>query len=852
MPVNDTRIYDGNEWVSFKGANGSSGTNGYSVLSGAGAPTSQGVNGDFYIDTTAFIIYGPKTAGVWGVGVSLIGPAGSPGSPGSPGADGSPDTAAQVLAKLITVDGAGSGLDADLLDGNHAAAFVLTTDSRLSDARTPTAHDHSSNKLAQANTHESADTDSVTSALHHTLGTGANQACAGNDARLSDARTPTAHTHTGVYQPVDADLTAIAALTDTGGYAKRTAADTWAIATPSAADVGAVPTSRTVNSKALSSDISLTASDVGAQPVDADLTAIAALSGTGGYAKRTAADTWSIATPTAADVNAVPYTGATGAVTLGANTLSTTAGIKTPKIYPNADSSTAVQINKANGTTTMLNFDTSNDVSTFFGRVDIKNADGSTGTELRPGGNGLNNFFIGISSGQANTTGSYNYSLGTYTLPNNTTGSYNIAVGRESLVNNTTGTGNIAIGKNALSGNTTGDSNFAVGASALTANTTGSQNFAIGESVLSKSITASSNFGIGLYSLYNCTTGNNNFAIGPYCLYGTTTGFENIAIGNTAVPNNTTGVYNIGIGSSTLGALTDGSWNIAIGKNACPNLGSGSNNIVIGGIANTTSSTISDSLVIGGLLYGTGLGLNSVATSGKLGIATTLNASGVTYSTLNIKGNQLFVGDSSTQEQPRASIKTTVIDNTNATRKYGLNLSAWDTSERSAIDVEATGSDATIKLHGDTWFDVSGAGFPYGSFFGLEVNQLISNAAQNTWYLVSQSAIDDGELNLVSHDGSGKLTVSLAGKYLINWSITFESSQANKHIRGAIAKNGTALNPGQSHIESSANQELVIAGNAIISIAAGQTIELAVCTNDAGTPNINIDDVSLSLTMVGG
>ena len=53
--------------------------------------------------------------------------------------------------------------------------------------------------------------------------------------------------------------------------------DTW---TPSAADVGAVPTSRTVNDKALSQDISLSASDVGARP-----------------------DTW---TPSAADVGALP------------------------------------------------------------------------------------------------------------------------------------------------------------------------------------------------------------------------------------------------------------------------------------------------------------------------------------------------------------------------------------------------------------------------------------------------------------------------------------------------------------------------------------------------------------------
>lgn len=59
-------------------------------------------------------------------------------------------------------------------------------------------------KLAQANTHETADTDSATTALHHTLGTGANQAASGNDSRLSDARTPTSHaaSHNGGADPV--------------------------------------------------------------------------------------------------------------------------------------------------------------------------------------------------------------------------------------------------------------------------------------------------------------------------------------------------------------------------------------------------------------------------------------------------------------------------------------------------------------------------------------------------------------------------------------------------------------------------------------------------------------------------
>lgn len=47
------------------------------------------------------------------------------------------------------------------------------------------------NALSQNKSHASADTDANAAALHHTLGTGASQAAAGNDPRLSDARVPT-------------------------------------------------------------------------------------------------------------------------------------------------------------------------------------------------------------------------------------------------------------------------------------------------------------------------------------------------------------------------------------------------------------------------------------------------------------------------------------------------------------------------------------------------------------------------------------------------------------------------------------------------------------------------------------
>jgi hypothetical protein len=52
------------------------------------------------------------------------GPQGEQGPPGQDGADGSPDSPAQVLSKLAQVDGPGSGLDADLLDGRDSTQFT--------------------------------------------------------------------------------------------------------------------------------------------------------------------------------------------------------------------------------------------------------------------------------------------------------------------------------------------------------------------------------------------------------------------------------------------------------------------------------------------------------------------------------------------------------------------------------------------------------------------------------------------------------------------------------------------------------------------------------------------------------
>ncbi|WP_243303801.1 collagen-like protein [Geothrix oryzisoli] len=75
------------------GPQGLPGTAGKTVLHGIVPPTaSQGVDGDFYLDTAASVLYGPKGAlitGAWPTpGTSLVGPAGATGATGATGPQG--------------------------------------------------------------------------------------------------------------------------------------------------------------------------------------------------------------------------------------------------------------------------------------------------------------------------------------------------------------------------------------------------------------------------------------------------------------------------------------------------------------------------------------------------------------------------------------------------------------------------------------------------------------------------------------------------------------------------------------------------------------------------------------------
>jgi len=75
--VGSLRIYynDGtsSQWVDAFNAQGNAGVDGKSILNGTVDPTTQGLDGDFYINTATKYFFGPKAAGTWPAGTYMLG-----------------------------------------------------------------------------------------------------------------------------------------------------------------------------------------------------------------------------------------------------------------------------------------------------------------------------------------------------------------------------------------------------------------------------------------------------------------------------------------------------------------------------------------------------------------------------------------------------------------------------------------------------------------------------------------------------------------------------------------------------------------------------------------------------------
>ena len=160
------------------------------------------------------------------------------------------------------------------------------------------------------------------------------------------------------------------------------------------------------------------------------------------------------------------------------------------------------------------------------------------------------NTAIGLASLGVNTTGTNNTGTGYATLAANTEGIANTATGYGSLVANTTGSNNTAVGSTSLVKNLTGSNNTALGYVSLSENLSGINNTGVGSYSLWKN-TGSGNSAVGFGALVYNTNGSNNVAQGSSALQDNTTGSDNTAIGRNSLMTNSTGSFNTAIGSVT-------------------------------------------------------------------------------------------------------------------------------------------------------------------------------------------------------------------------------------------------------------------------------------------------------------
>jgi hypothetical protein len=341
--------------------------------------------------------------------------------------------------------------------------------------------------------------------------------------------------------------------------------------------------------------------------------------------------------------------------------------------------------------------------------------------------------------------------------------------------------------------NTTGGNNVAIGQAALSTNISGTYNTAVGR-------------GAGQY-----LTNDYNTAVGALALGDQTNGLRNTAVGYAAIRENKTGDYNVAVGMGAL-AGTDSLSNI-------------NRNVAVGYYAGASILTDADN----NTLIGSQAGYTLASGSGNIFLG---NYAGYRQD----DNDNLLIIDNQQRADQATEESNAII--------YGV--------MDAAVANQSLRFNADVDIYGDTKW-VGGGGVPFGSCYGNEIAWSQASAVQNTWYDISDSTMVDGQLHNVTHDGNGQLTVSVAGMYAADWYGSFEADAQNVHVQVTFSVNGTETNDGINHFETfGTNTQQAMSGNAILDLAASDTINVSIRTTDAGTPDLAIDHLGLRLVHIGG
>jgi hypothetical protein len=279
-----------------------------------------------------------------------------------------------------------------------------------------------------------------------------------------------------------------------------------------------------------------------------------------------------------------------------------------------------------NRNSTALNLDGSADTKTLQD-VSTSSLDSvSVGRNAGKINGGVGNAFIGVQSGQNNSTTSYTTAIGYQSAASTQNLSYSTFVGAYSGANATSGSEVVFVGYSAgqysgTAGNIT--QSVGIGAYALQQNIFGSGTVAVGHSAGQYSRDANFNTMIGAQAGQQNTSGNyntmagyksglaafrgnENTYFGAFAGYSNAQGSANTLIGTRSGELLYNGNFNVFIGYKSGQNFKFGDYNIAIGPFSLQNASGGSSNVVIGSGAGAAGTATNNSVIIG-----TGAGLNA-------------------------------------------------------------------------------------------------------------------------------------------------------------------------------------------------------------------------------------------------
>jgi hypothetical protein len=247
-------------------------------------------------------------------------------------------------------------------------------------------------------------------------------------------------------------------------------------------------------------------------------------------------------------------------------------------------------------------------------------------TQFNLGGNRIliadaTNFFVGVNTGTANTSGSFNSFIGRFAGTANTTGNSNTFVGYFTGANNSTGSGNSFFGGTSGNANTTGANNSFYGVNAGNRNTTANNNSIFGANAGVNNLIGTDNAFFGFFAGNVNTTSFNSF-FGSLAGAVNTNGSGNAFFGYKSGNANVTGLNNAFFGYQS-GLVNTSSNNTFFGSQAGSANTSGGFNTFIGTFAGNTNTTGNRNTIIGygadvaspDLIFSTAIGAGAIVTT---------------------------------------------------------------------------------------------------------------------------------------------------------------------------------------------------------------------------------------------